>query len=129
MTTLFVGPAGDLPSLPLHEIAGGADVHNPATDDYVLPYPRAYSPQTKHDAKMLPFLLDRLRAFRAWKRDVRPILRRYETIVVWDPLVAVLIRLARPRGVRVEWRHTPPVIDVAWNAVLARLARMLCDPR
>ncbi len=129
MTTLFVGPAADLPSLPLHAIAGGADIHNPSTGDIVLPYPRAYNPRTKRDAAMTAFLRDRVRAFREWKREVRPILKRYDTVVVWDPLVAVMIRLARPRGVRVQWRHSPPVVDDAWNAVLATLARMLCDPR
>jgi hypothetical protein len=130
MRTLLFGPAGDVPWIPLHEIAttiGDADVHDPAGDRHVITYPAPYNPRTARDASLPRFLLHRVRAFLRWRRGVRPILARYRTIVVWDPLIAVMLRLARPRGVRVAWMPTPPIVDDAWNAVLQRAAKTLCD--
>jgi hypothetical protein len=129
MTKLLVGPAGDAPRLPLREIAaklGDADVHDPAGGRLVIGYPAPYNPRTARDARLLHFLLDRVRAFLRWRREVRPVLARYRTIVAWDPLVAVMLRLARPRGVQVAWVPTAAVVDDAWNALLRRAAGVIC---
>jgi hypothetical protein len=39
----------------------------------------------------------------------------------------VMLRLARPRGTRIVWTETPPVVEDAWNGVLLRFARLLAD--
>jgi len=134
MKVLLVGPIGDVPSVPARDVAAqlrdaglDVDVHNPATDDLVLPYPAAYNPSTKRDSRLPFFLIGRLRAFVRWRRAVRPMLRSYGAIYVWDPLIAVMLRFARPPTTRVVWTRTRPVVDDAWNALLVRIAHAMCD--
>jgi len=134
MKVLLVGPFGDVPSSPARDIAAklrdsglDVDVHNPATDESVIPYPEPYNPRTKRETLLPFFLHGRLRAFQRWRRQVRPILKPYGAVVVWDPLIAVMLRFARPPTTRIVWTRTPPVIDDAWNAVLLRFARAMCD--
>jgi hypothetical protein len=134
MKVLLVGPIGDVPSASAHDIAArlrtagvDVDVHNPATDELVIDYPAAYNPRSKRETLLPFFLLGRLRAFRRWRRKVRPVLRPYGAVLVWDPLIATMLRFARPPTTRIVWTRTPPAVDDAWNAVLARLARATCD--
>ena len=51
-----------------------------------------------------------LRMLLRWRRDARRGLKRagVEQILVWDEVLALLCRLARPRGVRVVWVVGPP---------------------
>jgi hypothetical protein len=131
MKILLVGPLGDAPREPARALADrlrkdghDVDLHNPATDDTVIDYPAPYNPRTRRDTFLPSFLIARLRAFLRWRKTTRPILARYETVVVWDPLIAIMLRLAG--STRIAWSETKPVVDDAWNAVLVRLARALC---
>jgi len=131
---LLVGPLGDAPWMPAHEVAErlrargfDVDVHNPATGDDVIAYPEPFNPRRKSESALPAFLLDRVRAFLRWRRVVRRVLRDYQSLVVWDPLIAVMLRFARPRKIRVIWTNTRGVIDDSWNAWLARLARTVSD--
>jgi hypothetical protein len=122
MTTLIVGPIGNVPWLSAEDVA--QRLH---ADLDLITFPRPYKPRRRADTLLPFFLVDRLRAFLSWRKAMRPVLASYDTILVWDPLVAVMLRLTRPRTARVVWTRTPPVVDDAWNAVLLRLARTLCD--
>lgn len=131
---LIVGPIGATPWMPARDVAVtlrgqglDVDLHNPATGDEVITYPDPYNPSRKVDALLPIFLLHRLRAFLRWRRKTRRVMGAYRSVLVWDPLVAVMLRLALPRATRIVWTRTAPVVDDAWNAVLARAAGRLCD--
>jgi hypothetical protein len=131
---LLVGPLGDVPWAPaceaaerLRELGCTVDAHDPTAGQTVIPYPDPYNPRNKADSFLPVFLNHRVRAFLRWRQAVRPVIGRYSTVVVWDPMIAVMLRLARPARTRIVWTDTRPVVADAWNAVLVRIVRAICD--
>ncbi len=134
MNALILGPLGTNPWFPARDVAQhlrasgwAVDVHNPATGDDVITYPEPYNPRNLVSSFLPYFFVHRFVAFLRWRRDVRGVFGAYRTVFVWDPVLCVMARLARPRGTQIVWTESPPVVEDAWNGVLLRIARALAD--
>ena len=131
---LLVGPLGDVPWMAARDVADRlrglgleVDAHDPTAADAVIPYPDPYNPRSERESFLPSFLVDRVKAFLRWRRAVRPVIGRYSSVLVWDPMIAVMLRLARPARTCIVWTDTRPVVSDAWNAVLVRIVRAIAD--
>lgn len=114
--TLVVGPVGQRPWIPLEALveslaAIGHDVVVNGQPDDVVPSLRPVPPRLGAFVNSAPgFVAWLVRMLFVWRRRARRSLSRsgVDRVLVWDEVLALLCRMARPKGVEVVWVVGPP---------------------
>lgn len=133
--TLLVGPLGQRPWMPRNELVAhlddlGHEVRVNGVGGPELVPPLEPLPSRVGVARnSLPWMsVWFARMLWAWRRTTRAALTEaaIDNVVVWDPVLAGLCRLARPAGVEVVWvpshREAPRFYESVLRAVLAMTA-------
>lgn len=132
--TLVLGPVGLQPWITRTEliaqlVALGHAVHDNDVD-VIVPSLEPMPPRLGRVATSLPALaLWAGRMLWRWRRTARRSLRDagINRVLVWDPVWAGLVRVARPRNVEVIWAWDGSVADRIDQRLLHRWLRYSCD--
>lgn len=134
--TLIVGPLGARPWVTTADLAAqlrsiGHDVLVNG-EGTVVPYPTPLPSNVGRLAVALPRVVFWLvRMMRSWRRDARAALRDAGVthIVVWDPVVCALYRVARPEAIELVWVVPPPEGARAHQRLLRAALLLTVDRR
>lgn len=132
--TLVLGPVGLQPWITRAELVAqlkglGHRVYDNDAD-YVVPTPEPVPPRIDKFASSLPALsFWSARMLWRWRRKTRRELRRagVNCVLVWDPVWAALVRIARPRSVQIIWAWDGSPGERLDQRLLQRWLRYSCD--
>lgn len=107
---LIFGPVGETPWQPLGDVAAslqslGYEALVDSPEQPIIGFPAAYVPSQRAKTTRTYLVLDRVLAYLAWMRQSRRTLRDrgVDQVLVWSAEMALLARLASPRGVAITW--------------------------
>ncbi|MDP1793729.1 MAG: hypothetical protein Q8K63_06280 [Acidimicrobiales bacterium] len=132
--TLVLGPLGLEPWITRAELLAQLHAldHRAVDNDveHVVPAPDPVPPRVGRVAVSLPALaVWSARMMLRWRRATRRGLRDagVNRVLVWDPVWAAFVRIARPRGVEVIWAWDGSNGDRLDQRLLHRWLRYSCD--